>query len=271
MRIGACVRPDSNRMRWGRMLACAKRTSGFNGLDANWKFDAPRVTGGSRLRSVVSDPATPQFQPLHEQIRSERRVQRSDQVHNQGPDQLRINFCDRVVAYRGTATGVRGISLKMDPPGLTIRPGPEVRVAPMTVTKSRVSANGNINLRMVCVSWNSRRHTPLVERLRHLLKRRRNHTDQASRGGLTEIFLGRGPGGCVIARLRHASLVVGKDGVKFLLDVFGHTDTLSQRTPRSLRSGPHVMNIAPVRRGALARTAAELVQRELIRFGNLAR
>jgi len=210
-------------MRWGRMLACAKRTSGFNGLDANWKFDAPRVTGGSRLRSVVSDPATPQFQPLHEQIRSERRVQRSDQVHNQGPDQLRINFCDRVVAYRGTATGVRGISLKMDPPGLTIRPGPEVRVAPMTVTKSRVSANGNINLRMVCVSWNSRRHTPLVERLRHLLKRRRNHTDQASRGGLTEIFLGRGPGGCVIARLRHASLVVGKDGVKFLLDVFGHT------------------------------------------------
>jgi hypothetical protein len=186
----------------------------------------------------------PQFQTLHEQIRSERRVQCSDQVHNHGPDQLRINFCDRVVPYRGTAASVRGISLKVDPPSLTIRPGPEVRVAPVTVTKSRMSANGDINLRMVCVRWNSRRHTPLVERLRHLLKRRRNYTDQASRGGLTEIFLGRGSGGCVIAGLRHASLVVGKDGVKFLLDVFGHT--LSQRPPPSLRSGPHMMNIAPV-------------------------
>jgi hypothetical protein len=171
-------------------MGCALPPNGFNGLEANWKFDALRVTGGSRLRSVVSDPVTPRFQTLHEQIRSERRVQRSDQVHNHGPDQLRINFCDRVVAYRGTAPSVRGISLKVDPPSLTIRPGPEVRVAPVTVTKSRVSANGNINLRMVCVSWNSRRHTPRVERLRHLLKRRRNHTYQASRGGLSEIFLG---------------------------------------------------------------------------------
>src|ERR1700720_1965848 len=38
-------------------------------------------------------------------------------------------------------------------------------------------------------------------------------------------------------------------------------DTPSQRPPRSLRSGPHMMNVAPVRRGALARTAAEMVQR----------
>jgi hypothetical protein len=191
------------------------------------EFGAPQVmnlgTGGARFSSVVSAPATPQFDALHEQIRLERRVQCSDQVHNHGPDQVRADFCDRVVACRASATTVRGIFLKVDPPSLTIRSGPEVRVAPVTATKSRVSANGDINLRVACVRRHSRRHTPFVERLGHLLKCRRNHTDQASRGGLTEIFLGRGPAGCFIAGLRHASLVVGKDGVKFLLDVFGHT------------------------------------------------
>ena len=51
-------------------------------------------------------------------------------------------------------------------------------------------------------------------------------------------------------------------------------DTLTQRPSPSLRSGPHMMNIAPVRRAALARTAAEMVS-ELptvsMRIENLAR
>jgi len=91
------------------------------------------------------------------------------------------------------------------------------------MTKARVSADGDINPRLASVSWHSRRHTSLVERLGHLLKGRRNHTGQANCGAFTEILLGRGLAGCFIAGLRHPTLVVGEDGVKLLLDVFGHT------------------------------------------------
>src|SRR5467141_1712302 len=169
---------------------------------------------------------------LHEWIRLNRPVQCSDQIHHHAPDQLRIDFCDRVVAYRATATAVRGISLKVDPPNLAIWPSPEVRVTPETMTKARVSADGDINARIASVSWHSRRHASLVECLGHLLKGRRNHTGQANCGGFTEILLGRGLAGCFIAGLRHATLVVGEDGVKLLLDVFGHT-RYSESTPYS--------------------------------------
>jgi hypothetical protein len=98
------------------------------------------------------------------------------------------------------------------------------------VTKARVSADGDINPHIASVSRHSRRHTSLVECLGHLLKGRRNHTGQANCGGLTEIILGRGLAGCFIAGLRHASLVLGEDGVKLLLDVFGHTP-YSESTP----------------------------------------
>lgn len=110
----------------------------------------------------------------------------------------------------------------MDPPSLAIWPCPEVRVTTEAVTKARVSADGNINPRSAFFSWHSRRYTSLVECLSHLLKRRRNHTGQANCSGLTEILFGGGLAGCFIASLRHASLVVGQDGVKLLLDVFGH-------------------------------------------------
>ena len=86
---------------------------------------------------------------LHERVRLKRPVQFSDQIQHHGPDQLRIDFCDRVVAYRATATTVRGISLKVDPPSLAIWPGPEIRVTPVTMTKARVSADGDINPRVV--------------------------------------------------------------------------------------------------------------------------
>jgi hypothetical protein len=62
----------------------------------------------------------------------------------------------------------------------------------------------------------------IVERARHLLKRWRNYLGQANRGGLSEIVRGGGLAGYLVASLRHASLVRSEDGVKLLLDVFGH-------------------------------------------------
>src|SRR4030088_3836595 len=105
-------------------------------------------------RSLV--PPRPLIDALHEWIRLNRPVQYSDQIHHHGPDQLRIDLCDRVVAYRGTATTVRGISLKVDPPSLAIWPSPEVRVTPETMTKARVSADGDINPRIASFRGHSR-------------------------------------------------------------------------------------------------------------------
>jgi hypothetical protein len=167
---------------------------------------------------------------LHERVRLKRSIQFSDQIHHHGPDQLRIDFCDRVVPYRATATTIRGISLKVDPPSLAIWPCPEVWVTPEAMTKARVSADGDINPRMAFVRWHSRRHTSLVECLGHLLKGWGDHTGQANCGGFAEILLGRGLARCFIAGLRHPSLVVGEDGVEFLLDVFGHI-RYSESTP----------------------------------------
>jgi len=119
------------------------------------------------------------------------------------------------------------------------------------MTKARVSADGDINPRIASVSWHSRRHTSLVECLGHLLKGRRNHTGQANCGGFTEILLGRGLAGCFIAGLRHATLMVGEDSVKLLLDVFGHTrysesTPYSQHTSRRLDSARSLVSSAPM-------------------------
>jgi len=150
-------------------------------------------------------------------------VQLSNQLHHHRPDQLRIDFRDSVIAYRTAASTVRGVSLKLDPPGLSIRPSPEERITAQAVTKARVSADGDINSRIASVRCHSRSHASRVECLGHLLQGRRNHSGQADCGGLAEILLDRGLAGCLSAGLSHASIVVGEDCVKLLLDVFGHT------------------------------------------------
>jgi len=123
-----------------------------------------------------------------------------------------------------------GISLKVDPPSPAIWLGSEVRVTSEAVTKARVSADRNINPRVASIGEHSRRHTSLVECVGHVLKGRRNHTGQANCGGLIEILIGCGFAGCFIAGPSHASLVVGEDGVKLLLDVFGHSRCRSSHT-----------------------------------------